>query len=81
MALVALNVRRKRELVGQSGKNYSTTTEIAVDDTAIKLAEPSICKKDGKSDGLVNSVAFIDVGNKITAYWVTETVTEIIALS
>lgn len=81
MALVALNVRRTRELVGKSGKNYDTTTEFAVDDTAIKLSEPSICKKDGKSDGLVNSKVLIEVGNKTTALWVTETVTEILALS
>lgn len=81
MALVALNVRRKRQLIGRQGTNYSTTTEFAVDDSAIKLAVPSICKKDGVSDGLVNSKVSVTLGNQIVDLWVTETVTEILALS
>lgn len=81
MALVALNVRRTRPALNGSGKNYDTTTEIAVDDSAIKLAIPSICKKDGKSDGLVNSKVDITVGGKTSYLWVTEDITAILALS
>ncbi len=80
MALVALTVRRKRQLIGRSGKNYDSV-EFAVDDSAIKMAEPSICKKDGVSDGLVNSVATVEVGDGVLNLWVTETVTAILALS
>jgi len=80
MALVALNVRRARK-PNMAGKNYSTTTEFAVDDSAIKLATPSVCKKDTVSDGLVNAKVTIDIGGEVQYLWVTETVTNILALS
>jgi len=80
MALVQLTVRRKRQLIGRQGKNYASVA-FAVDDSAIKLAEPSICKKDGASDGLVNSKVLVEVGNDKYQLWCTETVTAILALS
>lgn len=80
MALVALTVRRERPAVIGSGKNLASV-EYAVDDSTIKLGVPSVCKKDGKSDGLVNSKVTIVAGDEKTYLWCTETVTEILALS
>ena len=70
----------KRQVLNGSGKNKASV-EYAADDSVIKFAVPSVSKKDGVSDGLVNSKVTISVGNKETYLWVTETVTDILALS
>lgn len=80
MALVALTVRRTRPKTLGSAKNYDSV-EFAVDDSTIKLAVPSVCKKDGVSDGLVNSKVENVVGGEVTYLWVTEDITAILALS
>ena len=80
MSLVALTVRRDRPSPIGTAKNKASV-EYAVDDSVIKQAVPSLCKKDGVSDGLVNSKVTILIGNSKSYLWVTETVTDIIALS
>jgi hypothetical protein len=80
MSLVPVNVRRARE-ANCRGINYSTTTVFAVDDSVIKLAVPSICKREGVSDGLVNSMVTISIDGHITYLWCTDTVTTIYGLS
>jgi len=81
MALVPLIVRcEKDQPVGRS-KNLASVSYI-VDSSRI-LAVPSVCKKNGTSDGLVNSKVILDVsGNGNQKHlWCTQTVVEIAALS
>lgn len=81
MALVSLTVRRARTKLG-NGTNFASVAR-AVNDSRIIQAVPSICKKDGTSDGLVNSVVEVDNGNgtDILYLWCTETVSAIAALT
>lgn len=80
MAIVTVTMRRKREENGR-GINYSTSTAIALDDSAIKLVIPSVCKREGVSDGLVNSEVQVVIGNRLIHLWCTETVAAIAALT
>jgi hypothetical protein len=78
MSLQPLTVRRKHEY-GRSGKNYASETQTYATERIIS-AVPSICKKEGVSDGLVNSEVLIDDGHGNTKLWCTETAAEIEAL-
>jgi len=81
MTLVSLTVRRERTKLGR-GTNHASVVRV-VDDTRIIQAIPSVCKKDGISDGLVNSVVEVDNENgpDILYLWVTQDVTAIAALT
>jgi hypothetical protein len=82
MTLVSLTIRRKREKLTGSAKNFSSEAQV-YNDTRIISAVPSICKKDGTSDGLVNSLVTIDQneGSNTILLWCTETVSAVAALS
>lgn len=79
MALVQLTVRRSK-LNERSGKNKDSETQ-TIDDAIGLYAIPTLCKKEGISDGLVNSEVKWAMGRDIHKVWVTETVDEIAALS
>ena len=81
MALVSLTVRREKQLnAGGRAKNYDSAS-YAVEATNIKLAVPSVCKKDNVADGLVNAKVYIEVGERLINLWTTQTVAEIAALT
>jgi hypothetical protein len=63
------------------GKNYSSESQTYATERIIS-AVPSICKKDGVSDGLVNSKVTIDVGQgaNVLFLWCTETAAAVEAL-
>jgi len=75
MSLELLTVRRKKNSL--RSKNYASESQ-AYEISRIIYAIPSVCKKDGISDGLVNAEVCIDggAGNNIVL-WVTETVATI----
>lgn len=79
MALVTITVRRKRVVPIGEAKNYDSVA-LVLDASKIE-AVPSVCKKDGVSDGLVNSLVTVEKNIGKTYYWVTQTVTEIAALT
>lgn len=86
MALENFTVRRIRKGSGDgSGKNYDSVTMAF--DTVGLLAFPSVCYKDGVSDGLVNSEIWVRTGGpgagefgSMIKCWVTQTVAVIEAL-
>jgi hypothetical protein len=80
MALVSLTARKVRYGTAKSGKLYDSVA-FGVDDENIVLVVPSICKKDGVSDGLVNSKVTVFDGDDRMQLWCTQTVTEVVALS
>jgi hypothetical protein len=80
MAQIVLTMRRYREENGR-GINYATSTAITAEDSAVKLSIPSVCKKEGVSDGLVNSHVQLEIGGKRIHLWCTETVAAIANLT
>jgi len=80
MALVPLIVRRERDKNLGRAKNLASVSYV-VENTAIKLAVPSVCKKDGKADGLVNSQVSLEIAGNLKHLWCTQTVVDIAALS
>lgn len=80
MTLVSLTVRRERRGTAKSAKNYDSVA-FGVDDENIVLVVPSVCKKDGYSDGLVNSKVTVFDGDDRMQLWCTETVAQVVALS
>jgi hypothetical protein len=82
MALAEITVRRRKEKLNGSAKNYASESQ-AYDTTRFISAIPSICKKDGQVDGLVNAMVEVDQGDgaNTVVLWVTETVTAVAALS
>lgn len=73
MSLQTLTVRRVREHL-KRGRNYSSEGQ-AYDTTRMISVVPSVCKKDGASDGLVNAKVTIDIGQgaNVLYVWTTET--------
>lgn len=80
MALVPLNAIRIRKQ-NCRGKNYSSATAVAVDDSTIALAIPSICKTETGVHGLVNSMVTLNIMGEITYMWCIDTVATIYGLS
>jgi hypothetical protein len=78
MSLHPLTVRRRHEY-GRAGKNYASESQTYASERII-YAIPSLCKKEGVTDGLVNSQVRIDDMHGGTELWVTQTVAEIAAL-
>ena len=79
MSLENFTVRRKREH-NLRAKNYASETQV-YDTARIVYAIPSISKKDGVTDGLVNTEVKIDDGEiGGIKLWVTELVATIEAL-
>lgn len=85
MALENFTVRRIRKGSGAGkGTNYDSVTMAF--DTVGMLAFPSVCDKDGVSDGLVNAEIWVPTGygagehGTIIKCWVTQTVATIEAL-
>lgn len=78
MSIETITVRRSKEKF-KRGKNLASETHALSTETLLE-AVPSICKKDGQSDGLVNSKITISVGGRIIEKWLTEDVAAIIAL-
>lgn len=81
MSVEALTVRRARYQFESRGRNYSSESQGYATERIVS-AIPSVCKKDGASDGLVNSHVIIDTGSTkgYLNLWCTETATEVIAL-
>lgn len=77
MSLQPLTVRRSREKFGRA-TNFSSESQ-TYDVSRIISAVPSVCKKDGISDGLVNSKVTLDQGDgaNVLYLWCTETVAAI----
>jgi hypothetical protein len=80
MSLQQLTVRRAKTHFGR-GKNYDSESQTYAVERIIS-AVPSICKKDGVSDGLVNAKVTIDTGQgaNVLYLWVTETAAAVEAL-
>lgn len=82
MSLVSLTVRGSKRKFDRSIKNFSSEAQ-GYDDTRIISVVPSLCKKDGVTDGLVVSRVQIDDGNgeNQLSLWVTQDVATIVALT
>jgi hypothetical protein len=78
-ALISLTVRRERE-IHRHGRNLASEVQVVNDTTVVRVV-PSICKKEGVSDGLVNSRVTINDGTGITYLWCTQDVATISALT
>lgn len=88
MALENFTVRRIRKGsgAGDSRVNYDSVT-MAINLDNISIVLPSVCDKDGISDGLVNAEVWVNTGGvgageygKLVKFWVTQTVATIEAL-
>lgn len=80
MSLETFTVRRSRRRF-ESGHNYASEAQV-YESTRIISAVPSISKKDGKTDGLVNTKITYDegMGENVLFLWVTDLVATIEAL-
>lgn len=79
MAIVQLTVRRERK---ENGRGINKASEVqGVNDAFVKRVIPSVCKKEGVSDGLVNAMVEISDAHGVVYLWTTETVSTILTLS
>ena len=79
MGLETFIVRRKKVGAGRA-KNYNSESQ-GYQTENIEQVIPSICTKDGISDGLVNSYVKLRTGSgELIQIWCTQTVATIVAL-
>jgi len=83
MSLESLTVRRIRRGTGSNQWRVEDKSSVAygVETTLIEFVIPSVCVKDGISDGLVNAQVELKSAKwGAVTLWVTQTAADVIAL-